>query len=218
METSEHEIPLFPLNMVLFPQMVYPLHIFEERYKDMLNTCLGSDSRFGVVLIKEGKDVGEPAVPHDWGTMARIIRCIPLDDGSFNILVMGERRVQIKEITQWLPYEKARVNFPDEVVGEPPPTKEELDSFQHLLERHLRTLMGLRGAWVREVSSPTDPIDLSFYASAVIRGERNERQRILQTPTAKERLAMLTPALQREYRRNRRRLEERFDTKGIRLN
>ena len=65
-------LPLFPLNTVLFPNMVLPLHVFEERYKLMINTCLAQDKPFGVVLIYSGTEAGGPAVPHSVGTVARI--------------------------------------------------------------------------------------------------------------------------------------------------
>ena len=215
---TDRELSLFPLNVVLFPQMMLPLHVFEERYKEMVRACLDSDSRFGVVLIKEGQDVGAPAVPHSVGTMARISRVTPLEEGRLNLVVMGERRFQIIEVTQWHPYLKARISFPEEAAGEPRPTPEEIDLFRQVLEKHLRTLLGLGGGWVREVPCPTDPIELSFYTGAVLRGETDERQRILESPTAKERLALLAPFLQREYQRNRTRLEERLSPKGARLN
>ena len=66
-------LPLFPLNTVLFPRMTLPLRIFEPRYRQMLADCLDGDPIFGVVLIREGKEVGETAMPHDVGTTARII-------------------------------------------------------------------------------------------------------------------------------------------------
>ena len=67
-------LPLFPLNTVLFPSEALPLQIFEERYKQMMQDCLDSDSKFGVVLIKSGSEVGEPAIPHSMGTVAHIVQ------------------------------------------------------------------------------------------------------------------------------------------------
>ena len=218
MEPSEHKLPLFPLNVVLFPTMILPLHIFEERYKEMVRTCLKSDSRFGVVLIKEGEEVGAPATPHNVGTVARITRISPQDDGRMNLLVMGERRFHVMEVTQWQPYMIAQVRFPEEVLGDPPPTAEEVDPVRVALDQYLRTLLGLRGGWVREVPCPTNPVELAFYISAVLRGENEERQRILEAPTAKERLELLLPIIHREHQRNRERLEERVSPKGARLN
>ena len=74
MDSEERVLPLFPLNTVLFPGAALPLQIFEDRYKEMLQDCLASDSRFGAVLIKEGVEVGGPAVPHTTGTMAEIVQ------------------------------------------------------------------------------------------------------------------------------------------------
>ena len=66
------ELALFPLNLVLFPGMRLPLHIFEERYKAMIGACIEAEEPFGVLLIKEGQESGEPVEPVQVGTTARI--------------------------------------------------------------------------------------------------------------------------------------------------
>ena len=68
------ELPIFPLGTVLFPGMPLPLHIFEERYKRMIGRCLDGDRAFGVTLLKSGREVGGPAIPHEVGTIARIVQ------------------------------------------------------------------------------------------------------------------------------------------------
>ena len=68
MSSEDRSLPLFPLNMVLFPNATLPLQIFEERYKLMMKHCLEGDSKLGVVLIKAGAEVGGPATPHSTGT------------------------------------------------------------------------------------------------------------------------------------------------------
>ena len=92
------ELPLFPLNVVLFPGMRMPLHIFEERYKTMIGQCVEREQPFGVVLIKEGKEVGDPAEPFRTGTSARITRVARLEEGRMNIVTHGERRFELVEI------------------------------------------------------------------------------------------------------------------------
>src|SRR6185503_19497144 len=67
-----NDIPLFPLNTVLFPGGRLPLRIFEQRYMDMAKACLRERTPFGVCLIREGREVGTPAIPADIGTLARI--------------------------------------------------------------------------------------------------------------------------------------------------
>ena len=144
-EQTTRELPLFPLNVVLFPQMALPLLIFEERYKAMIQACLDSDSRFGVVLIKQGQEVGAPAIPYTTGTVARIRSITPLDDGTLNVMVMGERRFHIREIMWEQPYITALVNLPEEPAGDPSPTAEVIEPLRVNLEEYLRTLLGLRG-------------------------------------------------------------------------
>ena len=75
------DLPLFPLNTVLFPGGTIPLQVFENRYIKMINDCLDSDSNFGIVLIKEGNVVGGPSIPRSVGTIAKItsINQIPND-------------------------------------------------------------------------------------------------------------------------------------------
>ena len=84
------ELPLFPLNTVLFPGMPLPLHIFEDRYKQMINNCLEEKEPFGVVLIRNGKEaLGPLAQPHSIGCTARIVEVQKLSDGRMNITSVG---------------------------------------------------------------------------------------------------------------------------------
>ena len=219
MEQAIQELPLFPLNLVLFPQMMLPLHIFEERYKEMIRLCLDQDSHFGVLLIRKGQETGEPASPHDVGTTARIAQVTRLDDGRFDLITMGERRFHLEEVTQWRPYLKGRVRLIDqEEIGEPAPSAEAIETLHSVLETYLRALLGLRGGWVREVNSPTDPVVLSFYIATVIRNDTQLLQRVLEAPTAVERLELVTPLLTEASRQARRKLEERLSNLEGRLN
>src|SRR5438445_13035426 len=87
-------LPLFPLNVVLFPHMPLPLHVFEPRYRQMIGDCLEEGHSFGVVAIEEGSESG-PATPYDVGTLAKIVRIDRLDDGRMNLLVMGAARFDV---------------------------------------------------------------------------------------------------------------------------
>jgi uncharacterized protein len=87
-------IALFPLNIVLFPGGPLPLRIFETRYLDMVRSCMRGDQRFGVVLIREGGEVG-PAETFDVGTMARIIDFHQLSHGFLGLSCVGEQRFRI---------------------------------------------------------------------------------------------------------------------------
>jgi Lon protease-like protein len=87
-------IALFPLNVVLFPEGPLPLRIFETRYVDMVSRCMREDQRFGVALIREGREVG-PADTFDIGTMAKIVDFHQLSDGFLGLSCVGEQRFRI---------------------------------------------------------------------------------------------------------------------------
>jgi len=89
-------LPLFPLNMVLFPGQLLPLHIFEPRYRVLVEECLSARLAFGVVLIREGQEAGEQAASFDVGTTARISQVERLPDGRMNIMSVGETRFKVK--------------------------------------------------------------------------------------------------------------------------
>ncbi len=88
-------LPLFPLHSVLFPGGPLALRIFEPRYLDMISRCLREDCGFGVVLIRDGGEVGEVAIPHSVGTLGRISYFHERRDGLLGITVTGERRFRI---------------------------------------------------------------------------------------------------------------------------
>jgi Lon protease-like protein len=87
-------IPLFPLNIVLFPDGALPLRIFETRYLDMVRGCMREERGFGVVLIREGNEVG-PAETYDVGTMAKITDFDQLPGGLLGLSCVGEQRFRI---------------------------------------------------------------------------------------------------------------------------
>ncbi|MEA3105766.1 MAG: uncharacterized protein QOI88_371 [Gammaproteobacteria bacterium] len=89
-------IPLFPLNIVLFPEGPLPLRIFETRYVDMVRTCMREDRGFGVVLISEGIEAG-PAETYDVGTMAKITDFHQLQGGLLGLSCVGQQRFRILE-------------------------------------------------------------------------------------------------------------------------
>ena len=89
------EIPLFPLNMVLFPGGPLPLRIFEPRYLDMVSMCMKHNMGFGVVLIREGAESGEAAEFFNIGTLTRILDFDQLEDGLLGISCCGERKLRV---------------------------------------------------------------------------------------------------------------------------
>jgi Lon protease-like protein len=85
-------LPLFPLSTVLFPGGRMPLKIFEQRYLDLVKTCIADNATFGWCGIREGSETGEPAVPYEVGTEARIVEWDMQQPGIFHIVVEGLQR------------------------------------------------------------------------------------------------------------------------------
>ncbi len=92
-------LPMFPLGTVLFPHAVLPLHIFEERYRALVETCLRGDGRFGVVLIERGYEVGGGDARFGVGTIARIVEAARTPDGRYLLATVGTDRLRIQK---WL--------------------------------------------------------------------------------------------------------------------
>lgn len=90
------QVPLFPLNTVLFPGGPLPLRIFESRYLDMISRCMKEDGPFGVLLIRDGAETG-PAKTHSVGTLARVVDWYQGSDGILGVTAVGEQRFRLLE-------------------------------------------------------------------------------------------------------------------------
>ena len=214
------ELPLFPLNLVLFPGMVQPLHIFEERYKAMIGDCVEREAPFGIALIREGQEVGDPAEPFRVGTTARITQVQRLDDGRMNILTRGERRFRLVEVIQWVPHLVGLVQYLDDQPSEVSESLvEEISGEYATFQRHVSALSG---AWNSQVDVPNDPELLASEAQAnvasTIQWPTDIRQQLLESSTVQERLERLLPLLQRGNRALQERVDENNPFRGNRLN
>lgn len=126
-----YELPLFPLNSVLYPHSELPLRIFELRYRRLLDEC-GKTRPFGVVRIRYGKEVGEPAFPYDVGCAAHIVQQVALIDGSLAAIAVGGRRFRIVGINvESDGLTRARVEWlaPDPYIDIPRSLQSIADSF-----------------------------------------------------------------------------------------
>lgn len=105
-------LPIFPLHTVLFPGAPLQLHIFEDRYQEMISRCLQNREDFGVVLIREGQEaLGPVAAPHSTGTSAKIVRAEPLGGGRMNLTAIGGERFRIRELLNERVYLEAEVEW-----------------------------------------------------------------------------------------------------------
>src|SRR5205809_1648325 len=113
-EPESVQMPMFPLGTVLFPYALLPLHVFEERYRQMMQRVLRGDGEFGVVLIERGSEVGGGDTRFDVGSVAQIVRAQQLGDGGYVLATVGIRRLRV---VRWLPEDPCPqaevVDFPE---------------------------------------------------------------------------------------------------------
>ena len=216
-----HELSLFPLNnVVLFPDMPLPLHIFEERYKAMIGGCVERDEPFGVLLIKEGSEVGEPAEPHSIGTTARVSQVQRLQEGRLNILTRGETRFELLQTVQTVPHLIGLVRFMEEDEGDV--SAAALAGVREQFVQLQRQLTAMAGGWDREITVPEEPIALARIASATLAVSLplppDVRQSLLETPTAGGQLDKLQTLMQQANRIVAEQVEQNTPFKGPRLN
>ncbi|MGA0102709.1 MAG: LON peptidase substrate-binding domain-containing protein [Steroidobacteraceae bacterium] len=117
MSATTRQLPLFPLNLVLFPGGPLPLRIFETRYVDMVRRCLREESGFGVVCITEGPEAAGKTSFHAVGTEAKIIDFNRLEDGLLGITCLGQRRFRVLEA--WRAEDGLNLGRVEEIAPEP---------------------------------------------------------------------------------------------------
>jgi Lon protease-like protein len=181
-------LPLFPLPLVLFPGAPLPLHIFEPRYRRMVEDCLASDSRFGILFRPD--DVAELELPPGHvGCVACIDREIPLSEGRSNIIVHGEDRFALQRfVASPAPYHVGEVAEYDDV---PEPSSALAPIAEEVL-----VLFDRVGHAARELADdenplpalPDDPSALAFGIAAMIDIEASARQSLLASRSASDRL------------------------------
>ena len=178
---SAVHLRLFPLRSVLFPGMPLPLHIFEDRYKLMIGECIRDEVPFGVVLIREGAEVGGPARVYPIGTLARIHQVENLDDGRMNILAQGEHRFRITEIVQQEPYMSARVAFMPQAGSEMQQTElaELSDSVAQEFIKYDRLTALVDEDWEMQDALPDTPEDIAYLVASVMPLSPREKQALL---------------------------------------
>ena len=189
-------LPIFPLNTVLFPGYKLPLRIFEPRYKQMLDDCMAGDGRFVIALIQDGVEVRGEATPHEVATVAKIEEVGDRSDAVVPLIALGQQRVRITDLDRSLPYLVGEVNSIDE------PTAQHIDP--ELLER-ARTattryaramLMHVRGEWRANPDIPSDPAELGYKMGSLLVDRPATAQRVLQATSLSERLKEAIPGVE----------------------
>jgi Lon protease-like protein len=192
------ELPIFPLNTVLFPGMPLSLHIFEDRYKLMIGKCLQERRAFGVVLIRQGAEaLGPLAEPNKIGCTAFISQVERLHQGRMNIGVIGQRRFRIISLDTELPYLRGQVEHFPLTESEPESQEVLADRLRPWVVRYLDDLSRLSEVELKIDQLPTEPIALAYAAAALLQAPAEEKQQLLNS----ERASALLTDLRTIYRR-----------------
>lgn len=195
-----YEIPLFPLNTVLFPHMPISLHIFEPRYKIMIEQRLNTGQPFGIALIQNGKEaLGPLPDPHPIGCTAQITKVDRLDNGRMNILAVGVERFQIVNLKHNKPYLVGEVEpYPLESCGSPA-VREASQSLRPWVERYLAVLStAAEHADFDPPHLPDDPQTLGYLAAALVQIPPDQKQPLLAQAQATALLREVQTIYQRE--------------------
>ena len=178
-----YTIPVFPLDLVLYPNEQMPLHIFEQRYRDMIAYCLETESPFGVLLSKEGKTA-------DIGCTAKIERVVnTYEDGRMDILVNGVKRFRVDGLDESETYMIANVEYIEE-----PEEPLRVDLRERVITQHMR-LLELAGRRVRPtIYQNLDGV--SFFIAHNVGLNPEQKQEVLELLTENERIHYLTEHLE----------------------
>ncbi|MCB2213247.1 LON peptidase substrate-binding domain-containing protein [bacterium] len=193
MNSRQNIIPLFPLEKVLYPGMAMPLHIFEERYKELINLCVSERRSFGIL---HGLDVQQPVI----GTTARVEKVLNrYDDGRMDILVVGEERFEVRQVFKYKAYLEAEVSyFDDAPSNKPEPT-------------HLGELVRLYKLYIRRLDLESENLvklddlmeeveqerELSYIIGQTIGLDLRRQQELLEKTEPMARVKLLTAILHR---------------------
>lgn len=180
---EQRELPLFPLNTVLFPGMTLALHIFEERYKTMIGRCIENEQPFGVVLMRAGEEVGSgDRSIYNIGTTAHITQVERLADEQLNILSLGYQRFQIQRVHHEEPYLVGVVTDFPLMDAEHPQVRKSKDSLTPLLQRYMTILATIGKVEAPITSLPDDAETLAFLAAIILRTPMADKQALLNIP------------------------------------
>ena len=188
-------LPLFPLGTVLYPGMLLPLHIFEERYRQLVRDLLERPEprRFGVIAIRKGRETGIDGVHslYEIGCTATLRRVDELDDGRFDLVTVGTQRFRLLTLDQTLPYLQGEVERLAEDVVDQAAAAPFVRAVQVAFRAYLDALTERGGATVRIEDLP------SRAGTAVVRRRRHHGDRPARTTRPARRSRHHTPAERR---------------------
>jgi Lon protease-like protein len=189
--------------------MALPLRIFEERYKAMVRELLETGGRFGVLLIREGQEVGGDATPYDVGVIAHIEQWAELEEGRFALAARGTQRFRLLEMLPPRPYPFGEVEI---IQDDRPAASEQLaramETVRTTFPVYFRMALSLTDQWARGMQLPAEPHALVDFLGPWLQVSEQTKQRLLEIEPATQRVAELASILDELLSRTREEVNE----------
>ena len=197
------DLPLFPLGTVLFPGLVLPLHVFEDRYRVLIAELLARpepEQRFGVVAIREGRETGIDGVHalYDVGCAAQLQTADRHPDGRYDLVTVGADRFRLTALRGGRPYLLGEVEWLPDEVGPTAEAQLLARAVRSAFAGYLDALAEASGAQVEAPELPDEPLLLSHLVAATVQIDLADRQALLAEPDARSRLRAELALLRRE--------------------
>jgi uncharacterized protein len=192
---------LFPLSTVLVPGATLRLHIFEERYKQMIGECIAGRLAFGVVLDRHGHEIGDELDPFDVGTAAEIREVSMLSQGRLFIVTHGTRRFRVRHVIAKEPYLSADVEYLDEPVGHAATAERLRISAVDHFKDYLSALLAVPQSDIDRIDLPSDAAASSYLIADAMQVAPAAKQRLLEADSASDRLRDELDLMDSETRR-----------------
>ncbi|MGE5291333.1 MAG: LON peptidase substrate-binding domain-containing protein [Micromonosporaceae bacterium] len=195
-------LPLFPLSTVLYPGVLLPLRVFEQRYRQLVRDLLEGPAprRFGVIAIRKGRETGAGGISalYEIGCTAVLRHIKEHDDGRFDLVTVGTQRFRLVQVDDSLPYLRAEVNEFAEEIGDEAAGRLAVRAVQEGFRGYLDALTRVGASQVRVADLPDEPVRLSYLVAASLIVDLPHKQALLAEPDAVGRLDAERALLSRE--------------------
>jgi Lon protease-like protein len=195
-------LPLFPLGTVLYPGLLLPLNIFEERYRALVRDLLDGPEprRFGVIAIRKGRETGVDGISalYQIGCTATVREVAEQDDGRYHVVTVGTQRFRLASLDNSRPYLQGEVDLLEEEVGDEAAAGLAVHAVQRGFHGYVEALASRESVEVTVPELPDEPLLLSYLVAASMILDLSVRQDLLAEPDAERRLGAERALLARE--------------------
>jgi Lon protease-like protein len=195
-------LPLFPLGTVLYPGLLLPLNIFEERYRELVRDLLDGPEprRFGVIAIRKGRETGVDGISalYQIGCTATVREVAEQDDGRYHLVTVGTQRFRLASLDKSRPYLQGEVELLEEEVGDEAAAGLAVHAVQRGFHGYVEALASRESVEVTVPELPDEPLLLSYLVAASMILDLSVRQDLLAEPDAERRLGAERALLARE--------------------